>query len=148
MNINSDRFEYRLKAIVSKVGSVAETARRVGVSEATVRKWRDGDTDPQRKNLIKLAESANFNLLWLATGAGEMMLNDNSASIAQVLQGSGIEQYYLQALELIEDVLQAKRANIRPSKKVELVKYVADMIEKENAEDVKNNVIQLVKMVS
>jgi len=72
MNANYDLFTDRLKKVVTIIGSVAKTARKLSIAESTVRKWRDGASDPQLQFVIKLAKEAKVNLAWLASGEGEM----------------------------------------------------------------------------
>lgn len=50
-----------------------------GVSESVVRKWRHGQSDPSRENLVSIAKAGNVNLLWLATGEGEITSKEESS---------------------------------------------------------------------
>ena len=68
---NCDGFASRVESLVKEFGSVAEVARKCGLSETVVRKWRNGVSDPSRSNLVALARAANVSLVWLATGEGE-----------------------------------------------------------------------------
>ena len=46
-------------------------ARKAGVSESVLRKWRAEHSDPSRIHLINLANAAGISVEWLATGYGE-----------------------------------------------------------------------------
>ena len=53
--------------------SRAELARRIGVKPSAAVQWEQvGGTAPSTGNLIKLAQSTNVSLDWLATGRGAL----------------------------------------------------------------------------
>ncbi|WP_255524308.1 helix-turn-helix transcriptional regulator [Aquitalea sp. ASV15] len=54
-------------------GGPGETARRVGVSNTTLQRWRNDQVDLSTSNLVKLADTAGVRIEWLATGRGHMM---------------------------------------------------------------------------
>ncbi|HFE39337.1 MAG TPA: helix-turn-helix transcriptional regulator [Gammaproteobacteria bacterium] len=87
--IYSDQFTDRLTIVISRIGSIAETARKLSVAESTVRKWRDGGSDPQRKHLINLAKYGDVSLAWLVSGEGDMKPSQGvSEKIAEYNIGS------------------------------------------------------------
>ena len=57
-------------------GNVSELARQAGIAPPSAQRWITGETDPKMSNLLRLAEAANVNLLWLATGQGPMHASD------------------------------------------------------------------------
>jgi phage repressor protein C with HTH and peptisase S24 domain len=61
-------FRSRLTQILPKFGSVAELARRVGVSDNAIYKWLAGRGQPSVSNLVALAQAAHVSIEWLATG--------------------------------------------------------------------------------
>ena len=67
-------------------GNVSELARQAGIAPPSAQRWIDGESDPKMSNLLRLADAANVNLLWLATGQGPMFasgasrLNEHQAS--------------------------------------------------------------------
>jgi DNA-binding transcriptional regulator YiaG len=63
-------FAARMRDILSESRSVSAFARSAGVSEAVVRKWRSGCSDPSRHHLVAISRAANVSLEWLATGEG------------------------------------------------------------------------------
>lgn len=60
----------RVSFLVGACGGPAETARRVGVSNTTLQRWRNGEVDLSTSNLVKLADEAGASVEWLATGRG------------------------------------------------------------------------------
>jgi phage repressor protein C with HTH and peptisase S24 domain len=54
---------------VERAGGVSALARAVGVSEAVIRKWRDGRSEPSRRHLLSLAEATGSDLQWLVSGS-------------------------------------------------------------------------------
>lgn len=66
----SKAFVARLREIVNIFGSNLETARRIGVTETTIRRWLLG-AEPRKPALSKLAKAAGVSYEWLAHGKGE-----------------------------------------------------------------------------
>ena len=66
-----DDFTLRLKALVARAGSVSALAKKAGISHSGLLRYLGGG-DPSRKVLVALAQAANVDLAWLATGHGEM----------------------------------------------------------------------------
>ncbi|MDH5638749.1 MAG: helix-turn-helix domain-containing protein, partial [Nitrospinota bacterium] len=64
-------FKERLKIITGEI-SPREIAQRAGISESGIRKWLKGETEPALGNLVALAQLAEVNVEWLATGDGPM----------------------------------------------------------------------------
>ncbi|RQZ74829.1 MULTISPECIES: LexA family transcriptional regulator [Burkholderia] len=60
----------RVSFLIGICGGPAETARRVGVSNTTLQRWRNGEVDLSTSNLVKLADEAGASVEWLATGRG------------------------------------------------------------------------------
>jgi len=69
---NWDSFADRIELLISIAGSGSEFSRKCGVSDSTVRKWRNSESDPTRKRLLAIAEAFDVTLVWLLTGEGEM----------------------------------------------------------------------------
>ena len=64
-----DKFKDRLKMAI-KDESVNAFANRAGLSEGVIRNYLSGPTLPGLENLIAIANAANVNIKWLATGEG------------------------------------------------------------------------------
>ncbi|MBL6985498.1 MAG: LexA family transcriptional regulator [Methylobacter sp.] len=67
-----DSFADRIELLISVAGSGSEFSRKCGVSDSTVRKWRNSESDPTRKRLLAIAEAFDVTLVWLLTGEGDM----------------------------------------------------------------------------
>lgn len=63
-----DYFPDRVEFVIDKLGGPSEFARSTGVTLSTIARWRKGEAEPSRPNLVKMAEVANVSLEWLATG--------------------------------------------------------------------------------
>lgn len=65
-------FAVRIRVLINRAGGTHALARCCGVSESTVRNWRDGHSDVSRGRCVALAEALGISLLWLITGEGTM----------------------------------------------------------------------------
>lgn len=64
-------FAQRINEIVELLGNPNIVAKKAGVTASSVFRWLRGESDPSRTNLIRLADAANVNISWLATGQGK-----------------------------------------------------------------------------
>lgn len=62
----------RIQWLIRAEGSASAIARSCGVSEGTVRNWRDGHSDMSRERCVILAQALGISLLWLVAGEGAM----------------------------------------------------------------------------
>lgn len=94
------RFEDRVKEIIRLCGGVPELARSSGLSDAVLRKWQSGQSDPSRSNLLILANAAGVRIEWLAAGIGPMK-SDSLPNINEFLDelASDAELEYHQGTE-------------------------------------------------
>lgn len=69
------RFKFRL-AEITKEHSLRSFARTCGVSEGTLRSYLRGDTYPDLPALDGIAQAAEVNTVWLATGEGPMLRSE------------------------------------------------------------------------
>nr|DAS94202.1 MAG TPA: Repressor protein CI [Caudoviricetes sp.] len=67
---NNDNFPERIEFAISKLNGPSEFSRQTGVTLSTITRWRKGEAEPTRTNLIKIAEAAKIRLEWLALGTG------------------------------------------------------------------------------
>jgi hypothetical protein len=67
-------FAQRFETIVREFGSRYRLAKASGVAESTLQQYvaLESDLPPRADILIKLAQTANVSIEWLATGKGEM----------------------------------------------------------------------------
>ncbi len=70
----ANRIDYACKA----VGNAGILAELTGISERAISKYRNGETDPSRANLVLIANAAKIDIGWLASGKGDLSLNVKS----------------------------------------------------------------------
>lgn len=63
-----DNFPERIDFLINKLNGPSEFARKTGVTLSTIARWRKGEAEPSRPNLVKIAEVADVTIQWLATG--------------------------------------------------------------------------------
>ena len=72
----------RIQWLIRSAGSASAIARSCGVSEGTVRNWRDGHSDMSRERCVILAQALGISLLWLVSGEGAMRTEPHPAVAA------------------------------------------------------------------
>ena len=99
-------------------GNVSELARQAGIAPPSAQRWIDGESDPKMSNLLRLADAANVNLLWLATGQGPMFasgasrLNEHQASYNVSEQDEGrrlLQQRLAETKNTLNNIRKAER---------------------------------------
>lgn len=75
----------RIQCLIRTAGSASAIARSCGVSEGTVRNWRDGHSDMSRERCVMLAQALGISLLWLVTGEGAMRAEPQVSAAPAVL---------------------------------------------------------------
>lgn len=70
MTSSNEEFKDRLQLVTDKT-SVSDFGRKCGIGESTLRKYLKG-ASPRLDKIIAIAEAANVNIEWLATGVGPM----------------------------------------------------------------------------
>ncbi|MCG8996541.1 helix-turn-helix transcriptional regulator [Laribacter hongkongensis] len=78
-----DDFMSRVSEAIALAGGPTETSRRTGVTLATLTRWKKGEADPSRTNLVRLAEASGVSVAWLATGEGRKLRTDQPLSTEQ-----------------------------------------------------------------
>ena len=114
---NLDAFADRMKLLIKHFksnGGVAEIARKCGFSEAVIRSWRDGGSDPSRLRCIQLADGTGASLLWLVAGEGEMWAVNATEPALQSGSQDLSEANLNIALEYTDDIIRATRATYVP----------------------------------
>lgn len=72
-------FMARVHQAVELAGGIAALSRKCGLSRGVIHKYLNGDSEPSRPRLIALAQAANVDVTWLATGeAGLPDLDDKA----------------------------------------------------------------------
>lgn len=141
---NSDQFTDRLKVVIHALGGVASAARTAGVAESTVRKWRDGESDPQRQYMAPLAAAAGVSLAWLVAGEDGKDIQEERA-----LYEAGaplIIDRLVDSIMVVEEVLDENNLYLRPLKKAQLVAIIYEELLKEESEVEKGKLLNLVKL--
>ncbi|MFC4764818.1 helix-turn-helix domain-containing protein [Dyella koreensis] len=65
-------FSDRIDLLIERAGSVSALAQCCGVTERTVRNWRNGHGDISRDRCLVLARALHISPLWLISGEGCM----------------------------------------------------------------------------
>ncbi len=73
---NMLEFSKRIKKIIELFGSAEKLANISGMSSRVIGQYLAGKSDPSRIKLIALANAAQVNIEWLATGKGPMFIKD------------------------------------------------------------------------
>src|ERR1700719_751834 len=73
----------RLDQVLQKFGSVADLARRIGVSDNAIYKWLSGRGQPSVANLVALAKASKVSIEWLATGHESAPVQRGSRRVAE-----------------------------------------------------------------
>ena len=81
--MNFELFSDRISHLADSHKSVSAFAREIGVSESVVRKWRDGTSEPSRKNLEAIAKASGVNIEWLVLGTGFMTGSDAPQAVQE-----------------------------------------------------------------
>lgn len=125
---NSDAFRLRMDLLIKEFGSAAEIARRCGFSEAVIRSWRDGASDPSRARCIALARGTGTSLLWIVDGEGPRSRAEFSQFMAQQSRFQPVRYDVLKvALQLAEELTEGKVLSTED--RAELVGLIYEMHE-------------------
>ena len=69
--------------LVDRYGGTRAFAKKVGVSEAVVRKWKNDISDPSREHVVAIADAYGVSLDWLAAGRGPMFPSGDGSTAAR-----------------------------------------------------------------
>ena len=83
------RFGERLKAAIGKE-SVNSFAKRCGISEATIRKYMNGNTYPGIDKMHALSESTGKSISWLISGETEEFVKKDEVPDGELIKWWGI----------------------------------------------------------
>ncbi|MFK4751483.1 LexA family transcriptional regulator [Oceanobacter antarcticus] len=88
-------FSDRISHLLDSFKNTSAFAREVGVSESVVRRWRDGTSEPSRKNLEAIAKASGARIEWLVLGTGTMTNSDQvDGHVKESAAGYKIEDDY------------------------------------------------------
>jgi transcriptional regulator with XRE-family HTH domain len=128
---NPDAFQERMKLLIwhfKPQGGIAEIARNSGLSEAVIRSWRDGGSDPSRARCIQLARGTGVSLLWLVAGIGNMFEGAEAESSVAPSHQVSAENLTL-ALELVDQAIELRDLPMPRSRKAALSMAVAEALQ-------------------
>lgn len=120
---------------------VSAFGRRCGIGESTLRKYLDGSM-PHAINLVTIADAANVNIEWLATGRGPRQRGSSVPTIPQappipasIINMEDVHRLTL-AIEAVDEGLGNIYSTLPADKRAKLVAaaydLLADMEQKEN----------------
>ena len=66
-----DNFSERVAYAIQKLGGTRPASRQLGISTTQLDAYSSGRSEPSRVRLVRMAEAAEVDLLWFATGIGE-----------------------------------------------------------------------------
>ena len=130
------------------VGGKKKLAELTLISESQLHRIISGESQAKIEQVAAIASIGNVTIDWLATVEGDKHPGEHQVADDRVEYGAKDRDSYLQALQLIEEVLQGANVDIKPHKKVDLVKLVATMIEQNDTESIKPQLLQLVKLAA
>lgn len=110
----------RLKQVADSIGTQKDAATLAGVSVSQFARYIKGESEPSFLTIISLCKRANVNVLWLATGEGQM-----HASGARETAGDHISTLDTDLLEAIirdlESALDEEGLELAAAKKAIVV---------------------------
>ena len=135
--------------------SVASFSRRCNIGDSTLRKYLDGAL-PNSINLVAIADAANVNIEWLATGRGP---KQRGAAAPDVVPAAAPEaspvpvniDQLVVAIAAVEEGLSAIRRTLPPSKHAQLIAsaygLLGDLANSDFSAQ-RNNLVQFIKMAA
>lgn len=148
---NSLQFAERLKGLVDSYESISALARNVGVVEGTIRKWANGLSRPKIDEAVKLAQTLDVHLLWLATGEGPQLKNEEGEKDQQASKKDSAPVLDMKrlrlAIETVEEAFNDKGVTMDPDRKAELVAAIYDLYADNDSLD-KTPVLRLIKTMT
>ena len=77
----------RISEISERLGGRKSAAQAAGVALSTFHRWLAGDSVPALDSIARLTQKAGVSLDWLATGKGQMLLDDSANDAVQEVIG-------------------------------------------------------------
>lgn len=129
-NIESDFKDRLVEAIAGE--PVAAFGRRCGTSESLLRGYLKNGNKPGLDHLVAIADAANVNIEWLATGRGPKM----RGSVAQPAPAQALdEQLLARSIGTVEDGLRAVGRSLPPDKHAKLIQAAYNLLGRLEASD-------------
>ncbi len=148
----NDAISTRLAELVEEE-SITSFARRCGINEGTLRNIIKSGAWPRTDNLVAIADAANVNIEWLATGRGPKQRGASAPAAAAAPTAPvtadpiNIDQLTV-AISAVEEGLSAIRRTLPPSKHAQLIISAYGMLGELHQRDMaaqRRNLVQLIK---
>lgn len=137
-------FVARMQKCAERAGSVNALARKADLSQSGIRRYFSGG-EPTRKVLIAIAEAAEVDFLWLATGEGPMLKGDAAARGAEPEFSKPNPEALRLAVETVEESLADTGRRLPPDRKAEMVAAAYELFMDGEGKIEKSVVLRLVK---
>ena len=139
------RFGSRLKEVIGQE-SLRSFARKIGLSEASVRNYVGGKRYPGLDTLGEIAARAKVNFMWLATGEGPQQGQEDKKDQQVIRPVLDIKTLRL-AIETVEQAFSEKGVTMDPDKKAELVAAIYEWYSESGSLE-KTPVLRLIKTMT
>lgn len=112
------QFLERMEALCRHTGGPGLLAQKSRLSRRVIDKYRNGESDPSRQRLIRMADAGGVSVEWLATGRGAMVG-------ASATPGAEVDEYLLsRALEGVRKVYQARKVHLPAINEAEIASHL------------------------
>ena len=147
----NDAISTRLVELIGE-DSITSFARRCGINEGTLRNIIKSGAQPRTDNLVAIADAANVNIEWLATGRGPKQRGAASIptiapappQVESTINLEDLDRLEL-AIEAVEEGLGALYRELSSSKRAKLVVAAYDLL---IDMDQKDNVVKFIKLAA
>lgn len=136
-------FVERMQRCAERAGSVNALARKADLSQSGIRRYFSGG-EPTRKVLIAIANAAEVDFLWLATGQGAMVEGMNSHHHRPALPKLNPEALRL-AIETVEEALADVGRSVSADRKADMVSAAYELFTDGEGKIEKSAVLRLVR---
>ncbi len=133
MTQKTAKFSERLLILIGKK-SVSAFGRRCGIGESTFRKYLKGGM-PGLDKLIAIAEAADVNIEWLATGEGPMRPGDKESKTEQPVRVAGYDNFRIsEKMQKTIEILESETI-YRPALAANIDAFHHGMIQEQVVQD-------------
>lgn len=120
-------FPERLKLAMAGQSARA-LARAIGKSDAVVRQYLSGESEPTRKVLLAIARVTNVAIEWLVSGKGEMYSSASARNTAIKTQTASIDVSKLELImTAVKEAIKDGCYNISPAQEAKVVSGIYEL---------------------
>jgi len=131
-----DGFPQRMEALISRVGSVTELAKKSRLSRRVIDNYKAGLADPSRARLIALADAGGVSVEWLVTGKGPMRADEVQAPPPAAAPATVDAELLAQICEQVAEVYRQEGARTFPGPMARLsARMYKDLLEQFTPEE-------------